>query len=323
MSENVNTTVNGTQPWSCHWNPTVAKIGGTFAYCLVFLVSLAANTFIGIIVYKTKTMRKPINFLVVNMAMSDLLFPIFLFPIRVQMLLLYKESWLIGGPLGQALCKLVRFLPDVSSVVSIQSLVLIAVGRFGAVVYPLHSPLISSKLCPFFILVTWIVAMAVYSPYLFAFRLVESHGGLVCRWHWEEAFGDSSFRENYFLSLFVALGFIPFIVIAVLYIIIFLKLKSQRSPGKQSANAGQQRQQRERNVLKMAIAIVLGFAVCWLPFFIAVLLSFFAWDIRPPCSFQYFIYVTTFMARANCAVNPCFCFIFSGNYREGLKNLFR
>ena len=90
--------MNGTQPSSCYWNPTAAKIGLTFAYCLIFLVSLAGNTVIGIIVYKTKTMRKPINFLIVNMAMSNLLFPIFLIPWDIQGL--YINSWLIGGPLG-------------------------------------------------------------------------------------------------------------------------------------------------------------------------------------------------------------------------------
>ena len=181
MSEIVNTTTNGTQQSSCYWNPTVEKLGGTFGYCLIFLLSLTGNTIIGIIVYKTKTMRKPINFLIVNMTMSDLLYPIFLFPIELQKL--YVDSWLIGGPLGQALCKLVYFLPDVSTGVSIQSLVLITVGRFGAVVCPLRSPLISSKLYPFFVLATWIVAMAIHSPYLFGFKVVESHGGLVCRWH--------------------------------------------------------------------------------------------------------------------------------------------
>ena len=56
------------------------KIGLTFAYSLSFLVSLAGNTLIGVIVYRTKTLRKPINFLIVNMAMSDLLIPIFLIP---------------------------------------------------------------------------------------------------------------------------------------------------------------------------------------------------------------------------------------------------
>ena len=320
MPENVNMTANGTQPWNCYWSSTARKIGGTFAYCLIFLVSLAGNTFIGIIVYKTKTMRKPINFFIVNMAMSDLLLPIILFPIKVQKL--YIDSWLIGGPLGQALCKLVYFLADISTGVSIQSLVLIAVGRFGAVVYPLRSPLISTKLCPFLVLATWIVAMAVHSPYLFGFKLVESHEGLVCRWLWKEAFGESSSIQNYYLSLYVALVFVPLVVIAILYIIIFLKLKSQKSPGEQSATVGQQRQQRERNVLKMAIAIVLGFAVCWLPLVIARFLYLFAWDIRP-CSLQYVRYGTYFMAWANCAINPCICFIFSGNFREGLKTLFR
>ena len=177
MSQESNETMNGTQS-SCNWNPTAEKIGITFAYCLIFLVSLAGNTGIGIIVYKTKTMRKPINFLIVNMAMSDILYPIFLIPRNIQ--LLYIKSWLIGGPLGQALCKLVIFLIEVSNAVSIQSLVLIAVDRFGTVVFPLRSPLISSKLWPFFILATWIIAMAVNSPYLFAFKVVEYPGGLVC-----------------------------------------------------------------------------------------------------------------------------------------------
>ena len=147
----MNMTMNNTQPSSFISNPE--KIGITFAYCLIFLVSLAGNTIIGIIVYKTKTMRKPSNFLIVNMAISDLLFPIFVIPREIQRL--YIDSWLIGGPLGQALCKLVIFLSDVSFAVSVQNLVLIAVDRFGAVVYPLRSPLISLKLCPFFILATW------------------------------------------------------------------------------------------------------------------------------------------------------------------------
>lgn len=46
---------------------TAEKIGMTFAHCLIFIVSLAGNTVIGIIFYKTKTMRKPINFFIVNM----------------------------------------------------------------------------------------------------------------------------------------------------------------------------------------------------------------------------------------------------------------
>ena len=322
MSENVNTTINGTQPSSCPSNPTAEKIGKTFAYCLIFSVSLAGNIVIGIIVYKTKTMRKPINFFIVNMAMSDLLFAINVIPHAIQKL--YTDSWLIGGPLGLALCKLVFFFIDLSGAVSIQSLVLIAVDRFGAVVFPLRSPLIRSRLCPFFIFATWIVAIAVNSPKLFVNKLAEYPERLLCEGRWNEVFGESSSQENYTLSYLVVFMFIPLVLIAILYIIIYLKLKSQKIPGEQSANAEQQRHQRERNVLKMAIAIVLGFAVCWLPLAILWCILLFAHTIqRRNCGLRYVLYVVDFMSLASCAINPCICLILSRNYRNGLRALFR
>ena len=174
------------------------------------------------------------------MAISDLLFPIFRIPWDIQ--LLYIKSWLIGGPLGQLLCKLVYILGDVSGVVSIQSLVLIAVDRFGAVIFPFRSPLISSKLCPFFILATWIIAMAAHSPLLVAVKLVEYPGGLVCELRWKEGFGESSSFDHYTVSIFTIFYLIPLALIIILYIIIYIKLKSQKIPGEQSANARQQTQ---------------------------------------------------------------------------------
>ena len=319
MSENLNTTMNGTQLSSC-FNPTAEKIGKSFVYCLIFVVSLAGNTLVGIIVYKKKNMRKPINYSIVNMAISDLLSPIFLIPWQIQKL--YIDSWLIGGPLGQALCKLVAFLRQVSDLGSIQSLVLIAVDRFGAVVFPLRSPLISSKLCPFFILATWIVAMAVISPYLFAMKVFEYPEALRCQNHWDQVFGGTS--RIYFVVILIVFIFIPFLVISILYITIFMKLKSQKIPGEQSANAeAEQRRQRERNVLKMAIAIVSGFAICWLPVLLRHLLYLFASDIIMSCDFKHFSSVGFLMVNAYCAINPCICFIFSSNYREGVKSLLR
>ena len=241
----MNTTVNGSG-CSIPFNPTTATIGETFACCLILVVSLLGNSFIAIIVYKTHTLRKPINFLIVNMFMSDLLFPIFLFP--KELTYLYTDSWLISGPLGQALCKLSHFLTDVSFVVSIQSLVLIAVDRFGAVVFPLRSPLISSKLCPFFILATWIIAMAVLSPYLVALKLAVYPGQLVCLARWNEAFGEFFFK-NYFLAVFVVFFFIPIVMLTIVYSIIVIKLMSQKILGEQSTNSEQQRAKRNRNPL--------------------------------------------------------------------------
>ena len=315
--------MNGTQPSSCSSDPTAEKIAKNFAYCLIGVVSFAGNTLIGIIVYKTKAMRKTTNFLIVNMTISDLLLPIFfLFPKIVSDL--YVDSWLISGSLGEALCKLHIFFSDVSTSVSIHTLVLIAVDRLGAVVFPLRCPLISSKMCLFFIPATWVIAMAINSPYLFAFRLAEySPGKLVCAREWTTAFGESSSYRNYILAIFVLFLYTPLAASCALYCKIVLKLKSQSIPGERSFNAGQQRAKRERNVLKMAIAIVLGFAVCWLPFSIIVLLTLFAStnNIRSSCGITRFFFIAQILARANCAINPCICFIFSGNYRQRLKSL--
>ena len=326
MSANLTATVNGTQSSgtsTCNFNPTAAIIGQTFALCLLFVVSLTGNSLIGLIVYKTKTMRKPINFFIVNMAMSDLLLPISLFPWKITELQA-RGFWLISGPLCQALCKLAPFLTEVSTAVSIQSLVLIAVDRFGAVVFPLRSPLISTKLCRVFILAIWIVAMAIMSPYLFGFKLAENPGGLVCLGWWNEEFGaENSSLESYVLAFLIVIIYIPLVLIAILYLAILLKLKSQKIPGEQSVNARERRAERERNVLKMSIAIVLVFAVCWLPFSTNLFLFYFQTDstIISSCGFQYFGSISFFLAFSNCAINPCICFIFSGNYRQGLKNL--
>ena len=239
----MNTTVNGSG-CSSPFNPTAAKIGKTFAHCLIFVASVLGNSFIGIIVYKTHTLRKPINFFIVNMAMSDLLPPIFLIPRDISYL--YANSrWYISGPLGQAMSKLAPFLSDVSTCVSVQCLVLIAVDRFGAVLFPLRSPLISSKLCPFFILTTWIIAMAVYSPYFVAYKLAVYPGQLFCVFRWNEAFGESFPVNNYILAVFVVFYYIPILMLVILYSISVTKLNSHKIPGEQSTNAEEQRAKTE------------------------------------------------------------------------------
>ena len=174
----MNSTVNGSSgSWSC-LNFSALKIGGTVTYCLIIIVSLVANSLIVILVCKTPNLKKPINYFIANMALSDLLYPIFWIPWNLSSL--HTNSFLIDGQLGQALCKLLLFFPTVSITVSSQNLILIAVDRFGAVVFPLRSPLIRSKLCLFFILTTWIVAVAFNSPDLFFYELVEYPEGTWC-----------------------------------------------------------------------------------------------------------------------------------------------
>ena len=221
MSANLSSTAIETQLSSCSGpaNLTAEKLGKTLAYCLVPLVFLVGNFFIGIIVYRKKTTRKTFDFLIINMAASDLLYPMIVFPQVLTQL--YQDSWLINGPLGHGLRKTLYFLQYVSSAVSIQSLILIAVDRFGAVVFPLCSPFISSKLCRFFIFATWILATVVHSPYFVARTLVVYQEKLLCRLQWDETLGKYISRKDYYTGVFVFLAINTFTLLTTLYSTIF------------------------------------------------------------------------------------------------------
>ena len=311
------TTGNGSiESLSC-FSAKAYNIGMTTALSLILAVSLMANCFIVMVVYKTPALRKPINYFIACMAISDLLYSIFWIPLYLSSLL---TSWRIDGQLGQALCKLVPFFGDISFVVSIQNLVLIAVDRFVAVVFPLRSPLIRSKLCPFFISAMWIVAGAVSSSNLFTFQLVEYSGEIQCQRRWKKAFGESSSFTDFLLPFCILLIFIPVIILVILYSIILIKLKTQAHPGEQSANTQQHRKRQNRNVLQMSIAIVLVFVSCWLPFYT----NFFVIEygsVEFSCALLLYFDVSVLMTVAYCAINPIICFVFSSNYRQGLKRL--
>ena len=255
------------------------------------------------------------------MASSDLLFILF---ICHGILARLNISWINGSQFGQAFCKLISFLPAVSTFTSIQNLILIAVDRFGAVVFPLRSPLIRSKLCPFFILATWVVAVAVSSPYLFAVKLVENSGRMQCDRNagWKEGFGEFSSFSDFAIVIYILFIYIPVLLLVILYSFIFIKLKEQVHPGEHSSNIEQQRQRRNRNVLHMSIAIISVFVFYWLPFITNILIDNYQSSfIYFSCSFWLYYHVTSYVAAANCAFNPIICFAFSSNYRFGLKRL--
>ena len=115
--------------------------------------------------------------------------------------------------------------------------------------------------------------------------------------------------------------YIPAVLLFALYSIILIKLKKQANPGEQTANAEEQRIRRNRKVLKMAIAIVVAFFIFWIPLFTNQLIFYFASDSLVWSSSSFILYkiVTSFMAYANCAINPIICLIFSSNYRNGLE----
>ena len=164
--------------------------------------------------------------------------------------------------------------------------------------------------------------MTFHSPYFFAFRLVEYPGGILCEGLWQEAFGGTTYAK-YHLTGAIVFFYIPFVLVVILYSIILIKLKKQVHPGEQSSSNEEQRARRNKNVLKMAIAIVLVFVISWVPYHTSWVLLSYVPEISffSSCSFLLYAHITYYLAIAKCAINPFICLILSSNYRQGLKKL--
>ena len=270
---------NATQTCQQKIDSETTKYFKTLAYCLVVTVAVLGNGLILVILYTTKNMRITINYFVANMAASDLLLAASVYPRLIIEVFWGRRRWLVGGSLGSALCKLDYLFVDTSLAVSIQSLVIIAVERFNTVLFPLRPFPGSTEARLIVIMCTWVIADALHFPFLMAFRTQDSPDGVVK--DWEGAFGASSMLRTYYLSMFVNLAIIPFCLMVALYSAIVFTLTSltnrliHGSGESLSSRKIQLRVQRERSVLAMAIATVVGFALCWAPMNVYAFLMFF------------------------------------------------
>ena len=73
----MNSTANGSSGSCSCFNFTVRKLAATVAFCLIIIFSLVTNSPIVILVCKTPSLKKTINYFIANMASSDLLYSIF------------------------------------------------------------------------------------------------------------------------------------------------------------------------------------------------------------------------------------------------------
>lgn len=321
-----NSTINDSSVGSrC---PQVAAVNDekalkTLAYSCVMLLSLTGNVLVILIVYKNRTMQTTVNYLIVNMAFSDLLQSTIAVPVQIVNLFAGSDRWLLDGNIGKFFCKCVPFLLDISVGVSILSLVLIAFDRFLGVVYPMRASAISKRMHSVNLALTWIISMAFHSPYFFAFKLVNQSGTTKCIYSWEPLQDSLKSEEIFFLVTSTSLFIFPLILLSILYSTILIKLKRQKTPGNNSFRNKKRVAKRNRNVLRMVLAVVIIFALCWLPINILGYISRYVWARynSAPCQLQSYVDWALFIAYSNACLTPSLYFLFSENYRQGLKQL--
>ena len=169
--------------------------------------AITGNFLVFAVLLRNKAMRKTINFFIANMAISDSIFTLVYLP-RVITILLFGYRWLLSDLPGMIFCRMLPFLVEISTIVSVLTIVAITLDRSLAVKFPLRAS-ITTRTCVFVILVIWVMAISVQTPTLLATDLDKYQQKMYCIVDFDVKFGAGT-AMIYFKFVFTALYAIPF-----------------------------------------------------------------------------------------------------------------
>ncbi|XP_068707416.1 neuropeptide FF receptor 1-like [Montipora foliosa] len=278
----------------------------------ILVISLVGNVLIIVIVYKRKELRKTTNYFIVNMAVSDFVFPLQAIPLRLFQIALGSSNWPFTGTTGSISCKVGSYLRRVSATVSMASLLWIALDRCMAVVWPMKANFITPRKRAIAIASTWAVALMLNSIDLYAYDLVKQEQNLRC----------DSLPET--LSILRNIGHVRkvfsfglLIPISILYSLTMLTLRRKEKALRDSE--GHKPVKNKQRAIKMSFLVVITMNVYFLPILVFVpLLDGLSCPSLKELGF--FAYVMLYLSST---VNPIICMVCVRNYRRGLAHIFK
>ncbi|KAJ7328552.1 hypothetical protein OS493_024468 [Desmophyllum pertusum] len=278
---------------------------------VMFLMSLNGNSMTIYIVLTKPCMRSVTNCLIANMAIADLFMTFSAMPYSAAYAYV-GSSWL-GSTMGMITCKILHFSVALSIVASIFTLVVIALDRFFAVVYPLKRPSVIRNISVVSTVI-WVLSILSTSPYLYYYKaLLLQNGNYHCFVSWELDSWDAS--RIYFSFVFISLYAVPLFIIAVFYSIMSFKLWIRRIPGNPTAANLRHAAISKRRTIKKLIIIVIVFALCWLPAHLMHLFIFF--DEETYLEIPALLRLISFgVSHANSAINPYLYIALNRNFRR-------
>ncbi|XP_036388338.1 QRFP-like peptide receptor [Megalops cyprinoides] len=286
----------------------------TVMYSLSFVVGFVGNI-MAIKVLTSKRSKRlsgvsATRSLLINLAVCDLMVVCVCMPITLGHKI--YTAWVYGD----FLCRAVPFIQAVSVSASVLSLTVISVNRY----YSLHSPLSARS---FFtwrkifwtIVVVWVLSSGICMPLIFMnkrdeIRLIEDLPFVfpICREIWPHA----RLKQAYNVLLFVTLYCLPVTFNLIISFLTGRKLWSTSRHFSELDTRSQavhsSRLKTRKNIAKMVAALVLLFAVSWLPLYVADI-----WidrEERPPPWILQLRPFAQWLGLTNSSLNPiCYCFI--------------
>ena len=218
------------------------------------------------------------HYFIANMAVSDLIIPVVVLPWQISETC-HDGVWLVTGVPGSILCKLLWVAWDVSFVVSLLSMITIAVDRFHAVLFAMKPPLISRKTRRIIIVAIWVSSVAFGASYFDRAKLSRFETGFYCMIQWRS--------QSYKISniLFLSISFLSALLVTVLYSCIVVYINRQKGNLQLASGVLKIRRKENQNIASIA-----AFYVACVPFTVLGIIHYMKPEIIVPCVFIWFSY---------------------------------
>ncbi|RVE57845.1 hypothetical protein OJAV_G00203360 [Oryzias javanicus] len=305
---NNNSTDYGPDDPSSPCDPTVPgfdSIALVVVYILVSLLSLLGNSVVVFVVCSMKRGRGSTDIYLMHLAIADLLF---------CLTLPFWGTYVhYGWTYGNFLCKLLSGFQEASVYGGVFLLACISVDRYCAIVRATRVQSSHHRLVKVVCSVVWLVAGLLSLPVvikresMYVYDLNQS----IC---YENVTGENSDLFQFSLRILRhTLGFfLPLAVMTFCY-------------GWTGVTLLQIRNQQKQKAMRVIMAVVFGFVLCWLPYNVAVLIDTLIQSESlkvESCDTRYrvevMLNVTRILAYTHCAVNPVLYAFIGQKFRNQL-----
>ncbi|KAM8798019.1 opsin-5-like [Eudromia elegans] len=232
-------------------------------YLVFGLVSLSGNSLLLLVAYRKRSLLKPAEFFIVNLAVSDLSMTVTLFPLATSSF--FAHRWLFD----RAVCTVYAFCGVLFGLCSLSSLTALSTVCCLKVCYPAYGNKFSPSHAGLLLLCVWAYAL------LFATAPLAEWGsygpepyGTACCITWNAASREAAL---YILALFVFCYLLPCLLIVASYALILWTVKGSRRAVRQHVSPRGRARGAHRLLVKLSVAVCLGFLAAWTPYAIVAL----------------------------------------------------
>ncbi|XP_028825934.1 neuropeptide Y receptor type 4 [Denticeps clupeoides] len=272
-------------------------------YCLLIGLGLLGNGCLVAIIVAQRDRANVTSILIANLSVSDILVCLFCLPFTVVYTLM--DQW-VFGPM---LCHLLPYVQCVSVNVSILSLTLIALERQQLILHPggWKPTVVQAHVG---VLLVWLLACLSSLPFLVFQSLMEDQ-------HTEfqlcvECWPSESARRAYTTTLLLLQYCVPLLLIMVCYARVFLRLRRPQTS---------QRQRNRRRITVMLVALVMAFALCWLPLNAFNLVADWKPMALSTCHHDLLFSLCHLLAMCSTIVNPVIYGLLNRNFRQEMLGI--